>query len=87
MDKLWACWALFGIFIEREVSLNHTATMFHALSNVQRGEAVLVYQFIDNRVSKLMVRLRFITYTVGWHNVGTAESFSVWFVGAPREKD
>ena len=50
--------------------------MFHTLTNVQRGEAVDLQQYIDNCCGDLRVGLRSITYTVGWYNVSAGESVS-----------
>ena len=50
--------------------------MFQTLTNVQRGEAVPLLQYIDNCSGTLRVGLRCITYTVGWYNVGAGESIS-----------
>ena len=54
--------------------------MFVTLANVQRGQAVGLQQYIDNRANNLRVGLRSITYTVGWYNVGKGEAFS-WQIG------
>ena len=50
--------------------------MFHTISNVQRGEAVPLQEYIDNRDGDLRVGLRSITYSVGWFNIPSGESFS-----------
>jgi len=49
--------------------------MFHTFSDVQSVAAAGLRQPIDNREGKLLVGLRSITYTVGWHNVGDGEAF------------
>ena len=55
----------------------HDVNMYQTLTNVQRGEAVGLMQYIDNRTgSNLCVGLRSITYTVGWDNLGSSETFS-----------
>lgn len=50
--------------------------MYHTLSNVQRGEAVTLQQYIDNRSENIRVGLRSITFTAGWYNVEEGESVS-----------
>ena len=50
--------------------------MFQTLSNIQKGEAVGLQRYIDNRGGSLRVGLRNITYTVGWYNINAGESFS-----------
>jgi hypothetical protein len=50
--------------------------MFQTLTNVQSGEAIGLLQYIDNRDGNLCVGLRSITYTVGWHNVSSGQTFS-----------
>ena len=51
--------------------------MYQTLTNVQMGEAVGLLQYVDNRTgSNLRVGLRSITYTVGWDNMGSCETFS-----------
>ena len=50
--------------------------MFQTISNIQRGDAVSLQQYIDNRGGDLRVGLRSITYTVGWFMVREGESIS-----------
>ena len=50
--------------------------MFLTLSNVQRGEAVPLQRYIDNRDGHLYVALKSITLTVGWYNIERGETFS-----------
>ena len=50
--------------------------MFQTFSNVQKGEAMPLQQYMDNRDGGLRVGLRSITYTVGWYNIEAGESFS-----------
>ena len=51
--------------------------MYQTLTDVQRAEALGLLKYIDNRMgSNLHVGLRSITYTVGWDNVGSSETFS-----------
>ena len=48
--------------------------MFYKFTNVQRGKAVPLQQYIDNRDGRLCIGLRSITFTVGWYNVEPGES-------------
>ena len=51
--------------------------MYQTVTNVQRGEAVGLLQYIDNRTDiNIRVGLRSITYTVGWNNLGSSETLS-----------
>jgi len=50
--------------------------MFYTITNVQRGQAVPLQQYIDNRNGDLRVGLRSITYSVGWFNIHSGESIS-----------
>ena len=43
--------------------------MFHTLSDVQRGEAVPLQQYIDNREGRLYIGLKAINFAVGWFNI------------------
>ena len=52
--------------------------MFHTLSNVQRGDAIPLQQYIDNRDGHLRVGLRSLTLTVGWYKVEEEVSFLEW---------
>ena len=52
--------------------------MFQTIGNVQKGEAVGLQQYIDNRCGKLRAGLRSLTYTVGWYNVMEGLSFLEW---------
>jgi len=47
--------------------------MFHILTNVQDGAAVVLHQSIDNRNGSMRVGLRSISVTVGWYNVEAGE--------------
>ena len=49
--------------------------MFQTLSNVQRGEAIPLQRYIDNRDGRLRIGLSSITFTVGWYNVESKETF------------
>lgn len=55
--------------------------MFVILTNVQRGEAVPLQQYIDNRNRCLRIGLRSMTFAVGWYNVGSEEKLSWRAVG------
>ena len=55
--------------------------MFLTLSNVQRGEAVPLQRYIDNRDGHLYVALKSITFTVGWYNIERGETFSWKSIG------
>ena len=55
--------------------------MFHTLSDVQDGKPYTLQEYIDNRSGGLSVGLRSITFTVGWYNVESGESFSLASVG------
>ena len=59
--------------------------MFHTLSDVQRGEAVPLQQYIDNRDGHLCVGLKSITYAVGWYNIEPRETFSWRSTVGPEE--
>ena len=59
--------------------------MFHTLSNVQRGEAIPLQQYIDNRDGRLSIGLRSITFAAGWHNIEKGEKFS--WKSHPRRGD
>ena len=50
--------------------------MFHTLSDVQRGEAVPLQQYIDNRDGCLYIGLKSITFAAGWYNIERGEKFS-----------
>lgn len=50
--------------------------MFHTLTDIQKGEAIGLLEPIDNSDGKLRVGLRQLTYTVGWFNFDTEETFS-----------
>jgi len=59
--------------------------MFHTLSDVQRGEAVHLQQYIDNRDGRLYIGLKSITFAVGWHNIEQGETFSWRSTGGAEE--
>ena len=50
--------------------------MFITLTNVQRGEAVALLRYIDNRCSTKRVAIRSFTFWVGWHNLGAGQWIS-----------
>ena len=57
--------------------------MFHTLTNVQRGESVLLFEPIDQlRSGNLKVGLSAISFTVGWYNIET-ETVSWVNAGGP----
>lgn len=59
--------------------------MFHTLSDVQRGEAVPLQQYIDNRDGRLYIGLKSITFAVGWYNIEQRETFSWRSTGRSEE--
>ena len=59
--------------------------MFHTLSNVQRGDAIPLQQYIDNRDGRLRVGLQSLILTVGWYNVEEV-SFLEWNRDNPLTK-
>jgi len=57
--------------------------MFHTLTDVQRGGAVSLQQYIDNRGDDLRVGLRSLTWWVGWWNWEGGEAFRWREAGGP----
>ena len=55
------------------------------LSDVQRGEAVPLQQYIYNRDGHLYIGLKSITFAVGWYNIEQGETFSWRSSGGPEE--
>lgn len=50
--------------------------MFVTLTNVQRGEAVALQRYIDNRCGIKRIAIRSFTFWIGWHNLGAREWIS-----------
>lgn len=59
--------------------------MFQTISDVQRGEAVPLQQYIDNRDGHLCIGLKSITFAVGWYNIEQGETFSWRRTGGSEE--
>ena len=59
--------------------------MFHTLSDVQRGEAVPLQRYIDNRDGRLYIGLKSIIFAAGWYNLEEGETFSWRSTGWPEE--
>ncbi len=78
-------WQVLDFTIEPERGCMHSAGMYHTISNVQRGEAVPLQQYIDNRDGHLCIGLQSITFTVGWYNIEQGETFSWRSTGGPEE--
>ena len=64
---------------------SYWASMFHTLSNVQRGEAIPLLRCIDNRDGRLSIGLRSITFAAGWYNIEKGEKFSWKNTGGSEE--
>ena len=65
---------------------NTWASMFHTLSNVQRGEAIPLLQCIENRDGHLSIGLRSITFAAGWYNIEKGKKFSWKNTGSAVEE-
>lgn len=83
--RFLGAWLVLGFTIKPERSRLHITGMFHTLSDVQRGEAVPLQQYIDNRDGHLYIGLKSITFAVGWYNIEQGETFSWRSTGGPEE--
>ena len=83
--RFLGAWLVLGFTIKPERIRTHITGMFHMLSDVQRGEAVPLQQYIDNRDGDLYNGLKSITFAVGWYNIEQGETFSWRSTGGSEE--